>query len=172
MPTQICSKCKIEKDLDDFSPRKDRPRGKHYSCKDCNKKAAKEYRTKVSQTEDQKLRARERSAKWRKENPDWASEQKKNWSKRFPHKKLELSRRYDLTKTKRTPSWLTKEHFKEIEYFYWLAKDLKCLTGEEYHVDHIVPLQGKTVSGLHVPWNLQVIPKSLNLSKGNSYGES
>tara|TARA_R100000541_G_C1879440_1_gene82084 strand:+ start:444 stop:905 length:462 start_codon:yes stop_codon:yes gene_type:complete len=55
----------------------------------------------------------------------------------------------------------------EIKNFYWLARDLKAVTGEEYHVDHIVPINGKNVCGLHVPWNLQVLPADINMSKGN-----
>lgn len=68
-----------------------------------------------------------------------------------------------------TPNWLTKEQYEEMERVYWLAKDLKAISGEDYHVDHIVPLQGKDVCGLHVPWNLQVLPADLNLGKGNDH---
>lgn len=68
-----------------------------------------------------------------------------------------------------TPVWLTDEHWSAMNYLYWLCEDLKRTTGEEYHVDHIIPLRGDNVCGLHVPWNLQILPSDLNLRKGTKY---
>lgn len=85
-------------------------------------------------------------------------ERYRNWS---------MSRKDQVRKA--TPSWLTPDQKKEISKFHWLARDLEVITGEKYQVDHIVPLQGKEVCGLHVPWNLQVLPSDLNLSKGNRF---
>lgn len=48
-----------------------------------------------------------------------------------------------------------------------LRKRRNLLTSVEWHVDHILPLKGKVVSGLHIWSNLQVIPKILNLKKRN-----
>jgi hypothetical protein len=70
-----------------------------------------------------------------------------------------------------TPLWLTKRDFEQIAELYTCAQMFRLYTGQEYHVDHIVPLQGKNVCGLHVPWNLQVIPASENLSKGNKLSQ-
>jgi hypothetical protein len=66
-----------------------------------------------------------------------------------------------------TPNWLTPEQRKEIADIYEHMRDCRAVTGEEYHVDHIVPLKGKNVCGLHVPWNLQVLPSDVNMSKSN-----
>lgn len=70
-------------------------------------------------------------------------------------------------KLKATPPWLTKEHREQIEAFYIESRRLSDLTGIIHHVDHIVPLISKVVCGLHVPWNLQVIPAQENLKKSN-----
>ena len=72
-------------------------------------------------------------------------------------------------KAKRTPLWLTVEQLNAIKKFYEIADKESKRTGCVHHVDHIVPLRGKTVSGLHVPWNLQVILGVDNLSKNNRF---
>jgi hypothetical protein len=68
---------------------------------------------------------------------------------------------------KATPTWLTKEQRKEIRQIYKKAKELSHVTGIVYEIDHIIPLQGEEVCGLHVPWNLQIITFAENRSKSN-----
>jgi 5-methylcytosine-specific restriction endonuclease McrA len=64
---------------------------------------------------------------------------------------------------------LSEYHRNMIKLYYRLSASLTCLTGVKYEVDHIVPLKGKNVSGLHVPWNLQILSKEENLKKGNKF---
>ena len=66
-----------------------------------------------------------------------------------------------------TPPWLTRKQKSEIRQLYQVAITLSKTTGERYVVDHIVPLQGETVCGLHVPWNLRVVTREENLKKSN-----
>ena len=68
-----------------------------------------------------------------------------------------------------TPVWLSESHRTEIAEFYRTRNILTETTGIPHQVDHIVPLRGKNVSGLHVPWNLQVIPAEENIKKSNKH---
>lgn len=94
----------------------------------------------------------ERCARWVKNNPGKANAQ---------------TAKRQAIKLRATPSWLSKKQLKDIEEFYILAKEIQWLSEEPLQVDHIVPLQGESISGLHVPWNLQILPQSMNASKGN-----
>lgn len=66
-----------------------------------------------------------------------------------------------------TPSWLTRKQKSEIRQMYQVAITLTKTTGEQYVVDHIIPLRSDIVCGLHVPWNLRVITQEENLKKSN-----
>ena len=72
-------------------------------------------------------------------------------------------------KLQRTPKWLTNIDLEDIKNKYYLANMKTKLTGETWHVDHIIPLKGKYVSGLHVPSNLQVIKSMENFKKSNVF---
>ena len=79
--------------------------------------------------------------------------------------------KYKASKLDRTPAWLTEDHLFMIKEVYELRAMRSEMTGVEHHVDHIIPMQGDKASGLHVPWNLQVIPAKENLSKSNKLEE-
>lgn len=72
-----------------------------------------------------------------------------------------------IAKLNRTPKWLSEFQLQEIKSFYEKAAELTEKTGIPHEVDHILPLQAKEVSGLHVPWNLQILTKSENSRKNN-----
>jgi hypothetical protein len=69
----------------------------------------------------------------------------------------------------RKPRWIKDVFVTEIKVWYKRAKILKQFTGQLWEVDHIVPLNGKKVSGLHVPWNLQLLTKKQNREKRNTH---
>jgi 5-methylcytosine-specific restriction endonuclease McrA len=77
--------------------------------------------------------------------------------------------RYSAKRVKRlqfaTPAWLTDRQYEEIGVFYSRAASLTKVTCIPHEVDHIVPLQARTVCGLNVPWNLQVLTAEENRRK-------
>jgi hypothetical protein len=76
-----------------------------------------------------------------------------------PHTQRAVTAKYRASQLKATPKFANLKKIKEIYK--------NCPKG--YHVDHIVPLQGKEVCGLHVEYNLQYLTKSENLSKSNIF---
>lgn len=76
---------------------------------------------------------------------------------------------YKEAKRGATPKWLTDHDKLAIEQKYLLAGIHEWVTGMKWHVDHVIPLRGATVSGLHVPDNLQVILAEENLTKSNRF---
>jgi hypothetical protein len=133
-------------------------------CKICGKTPYnKEYKDKYYKENTDKYK--KYTKKYREKNKEKLAKYKKDNRGKFTA--LEV-RRY-CYKIKRTPKWLTKKDFIEIENIYIKAKEKSKLYKEQYHVDHIIPLNGKYVSGLHIQSNLQIIKASENLSKSNKY---
>jgi hypothetical protein len=112
-------------------------------------------------------RYREKERKKRKENIDKI----RMWGRQWRDKNRAIcaanTRRQKYQRLKAAPPWLTKEQRKEIAAFYREAQRLTRETGVIHHVDHIHPIRGKHSWGLHVPWNLQVLPWHENLTKNN-----
>ena len=88
----------------------------------------------------------------------------KKWSTENKDKVNAISARRRAAKLNATPAWADKE---AIDRMYTVSNFLTNKLGEPHHVDHVIPLQGKNICGLHVEYNLDVIPAVDNLSKGN-----
>lgn len=156
---KTCAYCKQTKELSLFSQYKGK--AYYYSyCKQCTTAKGKEWAQK------NKEKSRTSKAKWQLKNKQKKAESQRKWLDKNPeiHTAKEAKRR--ATKLNATPKWVD---LNAIKTEYLLAKWCSDVTGEFYHVDHIIPLNGIGVCGLHVPWNLQVLPATTNLQKGNRY---
>jgi post-segregation antitoxin (ccd killing protein) len=188
---KVCVVCNNSKPLSEFYKRKDSPDGYRNDCKLCRRSvSSKNYYT------DQDLgkqKRREYYARLKAENPNLSAEiyaryresslehsrlayqanaeerkaKQRLWSKTNRGIANALSKRYRLKKAKATPLWLTPEQIYNMQCTYKVAAQLSETSSQKWHVDHIVPIRGKDVCGLHVPWNLQLLPAKMNMQKGN-----
>lgn len=109
------------------------------------------------------------SAKYYKNNVAKMAQRGKRWRQDNPDKHSSKAARYRANKRMATPPVISEMDSFFIEEIYHLAKLRSKNTDIAWHVDHIVPLKGEKVCGLHVPINMQVITAFANLSKGNNY---
>lgn len=108
-----------------------------------------------------------KNIQYNRDNAEARAEYLSRYQKRNPDKLRLWSMNYHAAKLQRTPTWLTEDDHWIIEQAYDIAVRRSEATNIMWHVDHIIPLQGKTVCGLHVPWNMQVITEVENKRKGN-----
>ena len=175
MGTKKCKSCEKIKSLDLFPNEKRNKDGKQGKCYDCVNEYFRQRAKKPDVAEKKKLyrdKNKHRQSAYNKqyyaENKEKIVDTVSNWQSL---NKAKVSSYKKTNKVRRKSGYiqLTNEQMQEVESFYWLAKDLKAISGEDYHVDHIIPLCGKDVCGLHVPWNLQVLPADVNIRKSNHY---
>ena len=153
-----CSNCNQTKEFTEFYINK----GKHKCyCKECIKQKNIEWK------QANKDKVAEYDKVWQQANKDKKSKNYKNWQVNNRAKVNSYNSYRRALELQATPKWLTASHKLHMECKYSLAAMLSKHTAEQHHVDHIVPLNGKTVCGLHVPWNLRVIPATENLRKSN-----
>jgi hypothetical protein len=104
------------------------------------------------------------AADWRQRNLDKARKTNRDWKKKNAAAHCALNAKRKSKLLQRTPAWADLDKIKE---FYAAANSMSKNSGIEYHVDHVIPLQGKLCSGLHVENNLQILTAKENMSKGN-----
>lgn len=105
--------------------------------------------------------------KWRENNKDRDDLNHKKYRQENRGRVNATNSRRRAAKLQATPKWITQEQLKEIDEIYQDVQDIQWLAEEKLHVDHIYPLQGKTMCGLHVPENLRIVSASENLKKSN-----
>jgi 5-methylcytosine-specific restriction endonuclease McrA len=129
-----------------------------YNKSEAGQKAKRDYYARNAATVKARAKARDTAV---------VSQYKLAYKERNPDLYRELVNARRRRFRQATPKWLTAEHKLEIRMKYRLAIELSRRLGTPHAVDHIVPLQGEEVCGLHVPWNMEVITQEENLKKSN-----
>lgn len=113
-------------------------------------------------------RLKETAARYRAENREKNAARVKAWKDSNRARVCEYEKRRELVKASRVPPWASVE---AIAAIYVRCAEVSKETGVLHHVDHIIPLKGAAVSGLHVETNLQIITATENMKKYNKMEE-
>jgi hypothetical protein len=162
---KLCTKCNVTKDFSLFHKDKTHKDGLRSFCKECVTSYQAKYYV------DNKQVIKERVYDWIENNRDRHNAKCYRWVSANKAKvNARTARRY-ASRTKATPEWVKSnpDYMWMFTEAYSLAKLRETMVGGKWEVDHIAPIRGKTVCGLHVPWNIQVIQQSENRRKSNIF---
>jgi hypothetical protein len=158
--TKVCKKCGVDKALTEYHKDKHSKLGVRSYCKVCRVVEKREY------YEANREQVIAQAIAWHRANPEQAAINARNKKQANPALYNSHTAKRRSAKLQRTASWADQDAIKAI---YAEAQRLQEVLGIPMHVDHMVPLRGELVSGLHVESNLQVIPAALNLRKSNKF---
>lgn len=134
------------------------------SATDYRKHISKRRAVKAAYNAEHREESRVRTAAWNLKNPGATRERAAQWHRKNPDKSCAKTAKRRAALANRTPAWANLD---AVTALYVAARRLTETTGVPHHVDHIIPLHGATVSGLHVETNLQILSARDNLQKGN-----
>lgn len=152
----ILAKMKSKYDSDESYREKQKTNALNQYCRDPQKTAQRSKRYRESHV-DELIEYRKQ---YYQKNTEELKLSMKVYEKENPEVRHRIQSLYRHQQRRATPKWLSEDQKDQIWAFYRNRP-------EGHHVDHIIPLQGEIVSGLHVPWNLQHLPASDNLKKSN-----
>lgn len=187
---KVCSRCKADKQPDEFHKQRSGIDGLQSRCKVCTKVCGAlrqaEYPEKqkarcaaycaANKEKVRVMRAAYRAANHEKlrgnairkyaESPEKPREASANWRVANPARRAAQEAGRNARKIQATPLWA---NLARMGCYYAVAAMLNREGLQKWHVDHIVPLRGKNVCGLHVENNLQLLTAADNISKGNKF---
>ena len=166
-----CTKCGEVKELEGFSKRSRNKDGYRGTCRLCATAMSKAWQAanrerQAAHSKAWRIKNKEHIKEYARDNKEHKLAMSKAWKVNNSDRLNFYTAKRRAAKLLRTVSWANMKAIKDI---YAEARRLEKATGIAMHVDHILPLQGKMVSGLHVETNLQLLTWCENISKSNNF---
>jgi hypothetical protein len=171
---RCCTKCGEEKEFTEFNKSKSGKFGYTEQCKTCRKltylNTQVVVKARASQWKKNNPQKRlENNRRWRENNLELSRKYGREWAARNKNYSNAQASKYRATRLQANVSWDNELTDFCMQEAYDLLQRRCMSTKQNWDIDHIIPLKGKTACGLHVWNNFQVIPSSLNRSKGNRH---